>query len=72
VSRHPQNGLTFSKAPLKKRRQMTEAERVTQQARNDAEMEETKRTAARSREFHQLIRKDPRRALQELGLLKKV
>jgi hypothetical protein len=68
--RHPQNGPTFTKAPPNKRR-MTDAERAAWQARNDAEMEETKRTAARSRHLHQLLHKDRKGFLRELGLLNK-
>jgi hypothetical protein len=71
VSRHPQNGPTFTKAPPTKRRRMTDDERAAWQARKDAELEETKQMAARTRKFNQLLRKDPTVALQELGLLKK-
>ena len=69
--RHPQNGPTFSKAPSKKRPRMTDAELAAWQARNDAETEETKQTAARSRRLGQLLHKDKKGFLRELGLLKK-
>jgi hypothetical protein len=47
VSRHPQNGPTFSKSP-KKQKLMTDDERAVWQARKDAELEQTKRDAAKS------------------------
>ena len=71
MTKHPQNGPTFSKAPPKKRARMTDAEKAAWQARKDAELEETKRTAARSRKLHQLINKDPKGFLREIGLLKR-
>jgi hypothetical protein len=40
-------------------------------ARLDAEVEETKRTAAKTRQINQLLRRDPKAALQLLGLPKK-
>jgi hypothetical protein len=69
--RHPQNGPTFSKAPPKKLPPMTDAERAARQARKDAELEQTKRTAAKTRSFNQLLHKDSKAAWQQLGLLKK-
>jgi hypothetical protein len=66
VKKHPQNGPTFSKAPPKKRSPMTDAERANWQAREDAELEETKRTAARMRSFLKLLHQDPEKALQQL------
>jgi hypothetical protein len=71
MGKRPQNGPTFTKAPPKKRPPMTDDERVAWQARKDAELEDTKRTAAKTRNLHQLIHKDPKPALRELGLLKK-
>jgi hypothetical protein len=50
---------------------MTDAELAAWQARKDAEMEETKQTAARSRRLDQLLHKDQKGFLRELGLLKK-
>jgi hypothetical protein len=50
---------------------MTDAEKADWQARQDAELEETQRAAARERRFHQLLNKDPNGALQELGLSRK-
>lgn len=72
MARLPQNGPTFSKAPPKKRLPMTDAERAAWQARKDADLEEAKRTAAKTRKFLQTLHKDPKAALQQLGLLKKV
>jgi len=51
VSRHPQNGPTFSKAPPKKRNGMP----VVSPARRQAEQEQTARDCAKTREFS----KDP-------------
>jgi hypothetical protein len=56
--KHPHNGPTFSKAPQKKRHVMTDAELAASQRRKDAELEETKRVAADSRRFHQLMNRD--------------
>ena len=67
--RHPQNGPTLSKAPPKKRHRMTDAELAALQSRQHGELEETKRTAAKSRRFHQRINNDPNGVLQELGPL---
>jgi hypothetical protein len=50
---------------------MTVAEQAAWQARKEAELEETKRTAARSRKLHQLIHRDPKAFLREIGLPKK-
>ena len=69
--RHPQNGPTFSKAPPKKRSQMTDAERAARHTRKEAELEEMKRTAAEERRFQQLVHNDRKAALQEIGLGKK-
>jgi hypothetical protein len=66
IVKHPQNGPTFSKTPAKKRSRMTDAELAAWQARQDAELEERKRTAAEERSFHQLINKDPKSAIQKL------
>jgi hypothetical protein len=59
VSRHPQNGPTFTKAPPAKRRRMNDDERAALQTRKDVELEEAKRTAATSRGFLQLMHNDP-------------
>jgi hypothetical protein len=51
---------------------MTEDERASREARKAAEIEETKRVAAKSRRLHQLLHKDDKiDFLQALGLLKK-
>jgi hypothetical protein len=55
VSRRPQNGPTFSKPPLKKQKPMTDQELADWQARQAAEQEETKRKAAKSRQFHKRV-----------------
>ena len=51
MSRRPQNGPTFTKAPLKKQKPITDDELADWQARQVAELEETKRKAAKSRRF---------------------
>ena len=71
MSKRPQNGPTFSKAPPKKRRPLTDDELAALQDRKDAKLEETKRTAKKSRAMLQLLHKDRVGFLRELGLLKK-
>jgi hypothetical protein len=66
VSRRPQNGPTFSKAPPKKQKPMTDRERADRQARNEAALDETKRIAAKSRRLHQLLHRDPSGFVKEL------
>jgi hypothetical protein len=61
--RHPQNGPSFSKAPIKAARPAAQSP-----DRHAAELEETARLAARSKRFHQAIRTDPAVALDMLGL----
>ena len=63
MAKHPQNGPTFSKAPQKKSRLMT----VSSPDRRQAELEETKRVAANTRRFNQLLHRDMGEALRELG-----
>jgi hypothetical protein len=63
VVRHPHNGPTFSKAPPKKPQPMT----VSSPDRRQAELEETKRIAANTRRFHQLVHRDPDEILREFG-----
>ena len=55
MSKHPQNGPTFSKAPLKKRRLVTDEQRAAWLDRQEAELEEKKREAAKSRAFSKLV-----------------
>jgi hypothetical protein len=50
---------------------MTDDERAVFLDRKDVELEEKKRIAAKSKKLHQLLHKDPKGFLQELGLLKK-
>ena len=69
MSRHPQNGPTFSQSP-KKQKPMTDDERADWQARKDAEREQTERDAARLRRLDQLFHKDIRAYLREFGLKK--
>jgi hypothetical protein len=71
MGRRSQNGPTFTKAPPKHPRRLTNEERAARLARQAAELEETKRLAAKSRRFHKLLHTDTRAALQELGLLPK-
>jgi hypothetical protein len=71
LSKRPQNGPTFTKAPPKKHRPTPDDERAFFLDRKDAELQEEKRTAAKSRKLHQLLHKDPKGFLRELGLLKK-
>jgi hypothetical protein len=68
VGKHPQNGPTFSKAPPKKPPRMSDEELAAWRARQNAELKETKRAAAAARSFSQLVRRDPKAALQEIGL----
>ncbi|MFZ1961895.1 MAG: hypothetical protein WAU78_00230 [Roseiarcus sp.] len=70
MSKHPQNGPTFSKAPPKKHKPLTDQELAERQGRKDATVAETIRVAAKTRKFNQLLRKDPMAALAELGLPK--
>jgi hypothetical protein len=63
VVRPPQNGPTFSKAPSKKSQPMT----VSSPDRKQAELGETKRTAANTRHLNQLLHRDTGEALRELG-----
>jgi hypothetical protein len=63
MARRAQNGPTFSKAPPKKRRPLTDAELAQLQARKDVELQEQKEKAAESRRFFQLWSKDPLLAL---------
>ena len=70
MTKHPNNGPTFSKAPRKRRKPLTDDELAERQCRQDAELEQTKRECAKAIEFDQLWRKNPRAALQKLGLLK--
>ena len=49
MSRRPQNGPTFTKASAKKQRPI-----AASPSRKEAEQEETKRLAAKSRRFDQL------------------
>jgi hypothetical protein len=69
MGRRSQNGPTFTKAPPKRRRSTDEQ----RPARADPQIaeEDTKRQAAKTRDFKKLLHSDKRRALQELGLLKK-
>ena len=71
MARHPQNGPTFSKAPQKKRRPLTDAELAAWQARRKVVKAETGQAAAKTRTFNQAVHKDPKAALQLLGLPKK-
>jgi hypothetical protein len=71
MTKHPQNGPTFSKAPPKKRVALSDEQRVAAMDRKDAELAERKRTAARSRQLLQLLHNDKKSFLQALGLLKK-
>ena len=66
MTKHSQNGPTFTKAPPTKRRRMTDDEIASWQARKDAEMEEEKRTAAVTKDFNQGLRKDRKGTLQKL------
>jgi hypothetical protein len=67
VAKHPQNGPTFSKPPLKKKRSpMSDEELAALQARQNVAMEQTKRVAAATKRFNQLARLDPKAGLQEL------
>jgi hypothetical protein len=70
LTKHPNNGPTFSKAPPKTRKPLADDELAERQRRQDAELEQTKRECAKTREFNQLLNKNPRAALQKLGLLK--
>jgi hypothetical protein len=70
MSKHPQNGPTFSKAPPKKWRPLSDDEIAAKQAREEAELEEIKRVAARSRKLHQLLHKDAPAFLREIGFPK--
>lgn len=69
MTKHPNNGPTFTKAPAKRRKPLTDSELAEIQRRRDAELEQTKRDCARTREFNQLLHKDLRAALRKLGLL---
>jgi hypothetical protein len=64
VTKHPQNGPTFSKAPAKKNQPKT----VSSPAQAKAELEEKKRDAAKSRRRHKLSHTDSRAFLRELGI----
>ena len=68
MSKHLQNGPTFSKAPPKKRPRMSDEEVATWRAQQNTALEETKRVAAATRRFSQLVRRDPKAALEEIGL----
>jgi hypothetical protein len=57
MSKHPHNGPTFTKAPPKKRKPLTDEELASLQARQQAALDETKRTAAKSRQFNQQVTK---------------
>ena len=70
MSRHPQNGPTFSIAPSKKHVPMTDEQRANWLARKDAQQVEIELTAAKTRQFSKFLRTDPLGAVQELGLLK--
>lgn len=54
MSRRPQNGPTFSKAPPKKRKPMTDEELAARHARGKAQQEEIERQAAKTRSFNKL------------------
>jgi hypothetical protein len=64
MARHPQNGPTFSNAPPKKQQSVA----ISSPARKQAELEEKKRDAAKSRSFHKRV--DEVGLLQALGLVK--
>jgi hypothetical protein len=64
VTRHPQNGPTFSKAPPKK----YQPRPISSPARTQAELEEKKRKAAKSRRLQKLVHTDTRGFLREIGL----
>jgi hypothetical protein len=70
MSRHPQNGPTFSIAPSKKQIPMTDEQRANWLARKDAQQVEIELIAAKTRQFSKFLRTDPLGAVQELGLLK--
>lgn len=65
MTKHPNNGPTFSKAPPKRRKPLTDNELAERQRRQDAELQQTKRECAKTREFNQLLHKDPRAALRK-------
>ena len=68
MSKHPNNGPSFSKAPPKK---VHRPNAVPSPDRQAAELEDKKRDAAWSRKFHQTLNQDPAGALDMLGLGKK-
>ncbi|MGB8277820.1 MAG: hypothetical protein WCF20_07805 [Methylovirgula sp.] len=55
---HPQDGPTFSAAPPKRRRPITDQELADWQARKAAEEEQMIRDAATSRKFWQTVNKE--------------
>jgi hypothetical protein len=61
--RHPNNGPTFSRAPYKKPRPMTDEELATLQGRRESELAQKIRNAAKARKFNHLFRADPLAAL---------
>ena len=71
MSRHPQNGPTFSKSTLKRQKPMTDDERAAWLARKDAELTETKRIVANSRRLHKILHADPKAFLRRTWFIEK-
>jgi hypothetical protein len=71
VSKHPNNGPTFSKVPPKKRKPRTDEERALHVARKEVSISETQRLAAKERRSHELLRSDVGGFLREFGVVKK-
>lgn len=59
MTKHPNNGPTFSKVPYAKRKPMTDADLAEYHARKEAEQEAIVQEAAKSRRIHHLILTDP-------------
>jgi hypothetical protein len=66
--KHPQNGSTFSDAPLKKHKPMTDAEIFAFNNRKAAQQAQTELDSAKERESHRLLRTGEfmKRAMQKL------
>ena len=71
MSKRPQNGPTFSKAPAKKRKPMTDDELAESQRRKDAAHAEMVQRAEHSRNFRKRLREDTVGFIRAFTLLKK-
>jgi hypothetical protein len=65
MTKRPQNGPTFSKAPPKNHRSTA----IASPERRQAELDEKKSDAAKSRRFDKLMRTDSHGWLREIGLV---